>query len=64
MLSDWGYGLQDFGSFPDDTETPEPVRRKCLDCRGTGEIEGDECESCRGYGYILEDETDVTGQEA
>lgn len=53
-LSDWGYGLQDFGSFPDD-EPIEKVRRRCLDCRGVGSMDGVECESCRGYGYILEE---------
>lgn len=35
-------------------------RRKCLDCRGTGEgkTADDECPSCRGYGYITEDDED------
>ena len=35
------------------------MRRKCLDCRGTGTDDDRidrECHSCRGYGYIVEDD--------
>jgi hypothetical protein len=37
--------------------------RQCLDCRGTGEVCGDECESCLGSGRIedgAEDELSPT----
>lgn len=39
-------------------ELPDPTRRKCLDCRGDGIVDGEECRSCRGYGYIVEDESE------
>lgn len=53
MLSAWEHSLNE-----NDDPHPEPARRKCLECRGTGEVLGEECESCRGYGYIIDDEVE------
>ena len=46
MLSDWGYGLQDFGSFQDDEED----EGACPECEqvGTAVVDGDAvvCKAC------------------
>lgn len=52
MLSDWGYSLQDFGSFPDDDSCPICGSSRdwetCWQCHGEGGFHdcGEDCCCC------------------